>query len=402
MVSTRLLTVIVVTSLVSGVALPAGAVLPVRADLEVARPVVAAHFARPGSPLAPRQQLGLGTKLFDRGLAIDRVDTLSRTLFTPSVVGRVSSSDLKVQAIRNFDDGMTYADYVQHYRGLEVVDSHVGLRFKNGRHVLSTAITFDDIAISTVPAIDGAHAEIVATRSLSNAGVIGTSLDRRSELVVYPQGDAAGNITYRLGYRNFVRTTAPVGNWMTIVAADGTDEILARHNKVAYAVGQFQVQIEPRHIGDAPLTVPAPGHNVGSGLVTDGDGIWETASGSANVPNAGPFFSIANQAATARTKSISVSASGFEQFTWMSTEAPLEELDPFYYANQTHEHQLRVAPDIAWYYQVLPINTNVSGTCNAYYDGASLNFFPTGGGCNSTSRIADVIGDSKRSRPDWT
>lgn len=32
-----------------------------------------------------------------------------------------------------------------------------------------------------------------------------------------------------------------------------------------------------------------------------------------------------------------------------------------------------------------PINVQVSGTCNAYYDGASINFYPAGGGCNNTA-----------------
>ena len=32
-----------------------------------------------------------------------------------------------------------------------------------------------------------------------------------------------------------------------------------------------------------------------------------------------------------------------------------------------------------------PINVQVSGTCNAFYDGSSINFYPAGGGCNNTA-----------------
>ncbi len=32
-----------------------------------------------------------------------------------------------------------------------------------------------------------------------------------------------------------------------------------------------------------------------------------------------------------------------------------------------------------------PINVQVAGTCNAFYDGASINFYPSGGGCNNTA-----------------
>ena len=387
MVSSRTATLVLVTSLLTAVAAPAGAVLPVRADLEIRRPVLAPEVARAGTPSSPRRALGLGVKVFEKtAFEKSAVDAISRRLLTTHVLGGVAASELRPIAIRNFDDGMSYADYTQTYQGLEVVDSHIGLRFRDGKHVLTTAVTFPGITISTTPVVDGARAESVAVAALAGAGVEGLALAGRSELVVYPQDDTR----FRLAFRNYVRSASPAGNWMTIVAADGSDEILARHNGVAYAVGQFQVQVEPRYIGQPTVSRSAPGHAAG-GKVTDGDGIWETAAGNVTVPNAGSFFSITNDAAAAKTKQINVAGSGFEQFTWMSTEAPLEEIDPFYYANQTHELQLQVAPDIAWYYQVLSIKTNVSGTCNAFYDGSSLNFFPTGGGCNSTSRIADVI-----------
>ncbi len=36
-------------------------------------------------------------------------------------------------------------------------------------------------------------------------------------------------------------------------------------------------------------------------------------------------------------------------------------------------------------------NIDVEGECNAFFDGVSVNFFNTGGGCNPTSLIADVV-----------
>src|SRR6185295_2611266 len=37
-----------------------------------------------------------------------------------------------------------------------------------------------------------------------------------------------------------------------------------------------------------------------------------------------------------------------------------------------------------------PVNVNVSGTCNAFYDGGSINFYAAGGGCPSTA-YGDVV-----------
>ncbi|MBL0072052.1 MAG: hypothetical protein IPP34_09685 [Bacteroidetes bacterium] len=38
----------------------------------------------------------------------------------------------------------------------------------------------------------------------------------------------------------------------------------------------------------------------------------------------------------------------------------------------------------------LTANVDVAGSCNAFYDGSSVNFFAAGGGCNATSLVADV------------
>ncbi len=39
----------------------------------------------------------------------------------------------------------------------------------------------------------------------------------------------------------------------------------------------------------------------------------------------------------------------------------------------------------------LPANVNIASTCNAFWNGFSVNFFRAGGGCNNTGEIADVM-----------
>ena len=74
-----------------------------------------------------------------------------------------------------------------------------------------------------VPAIESARAESAAVASLASAGLRDAALDQKGDLVIYPQGDAQGRVTYRLGYRLTVRTTQPAGNWLTIIAAGPFD-----------------------------------------------------------------------------------------------------------------------------------------------------------------------------------
>ncbi|MDP2701829.1 MAG: erythromycin esterase family protein, partial [Candidatus Rokubacteria bacterium] len=47
--------------------------------------------------------------------------------------------------------------------------------------------------------------------------------------------------------------------------------------------------------------------------------------------------------------------------------------------------------NIPWYGQNVGITTNIAQTCNAFWNGSTLNFFRSGGGCNNTGEIRDVM-----------
>lgn len=45
----------------------------------------------------------------------------------------------------------------------------------------------------------------------------------------------------------------------------------------------------------------------------------------------------------------------------------------------------------AWFERQLTANTNLSQTCNAHWDGTTINFYSAGGGCANTGLISDVV-----------
>lgn len=59
--------------------------------------------------------------------------------------------------------------------------------------------------------------------------------------------------------------------------------------------------------------------------------------------------------------------------------------------NLIHDHMNEWLPDFDDLDFSLTTNIDVDGECNAFFDGGSINFFDTGGGCNPTSLIADVV-----------
>src|SRR4029077_4335462 len=62
----------------------------------------------------------------------------------------------------------------------------------------------------------------------------------------------------------------------------------------------------------------------------------------------------------------------------------------FYQVNRIKEVVRGWLPANTWINQQLTINVNLNQTCNAYWNGSTLNFFKSGGGCANTGEIAAV------------
>jgi len=61
------------------------------------------------------------------------------------------------------------------------------------------------------------------------------------------------------------------------------------------------------------------------------------------------------------------------------------QVNAFLWANRTHEFAKSILPSYPGIDVSLPITTDIPGSCNAYYDGRSLNFMSAGGNCPNTA-----------------
>jgi hypothetical protein len=62
----------------------------------------------------------------------------------------------------------------------------------------------------------------------------------------------------------------------------------------------------------------------------------------------------------------------------------------FYHLNRVKEVGRGWLPTNTWLSAVLTAKVNLNQTCNAYWDGTSLNFFKSGGGCDNSGLLASV------------
>jgi hypothetical protein len=189
-----------------------------------------------------------------------------------------------------------------------------------------------------------------------------------------------------------------MGTWRARVDAT-TGELLSFADVNDYAIAQVNGGVFPFSPTVGPEVVRAmPFANVSSGGFANSGGLYNFPGGTVTSTLAGQFVRIAD---TCGAISQASDASGAILF---GTSAGTDCTTPghggagnthssrtqFYHVNRIKEVGRGWLPANAWLGQQLLVNVNLNQTCNAYWNGSSLNFFRSGGGCGNTGEIAAV------------
>ncbi|MFM1823026.1 MAG: hypothetical protein RI967_1292 [Planctomycetota bacterium] len=184
-------------------------------------------------------------------------------------------------------------------------------------------------------------------------------------------------------------------------AASG--EILYQEDQIHFADVQVQVngvatQGSGADICGPEASTPLPYARVTYGATT----LYTGVDGSLTIPNAsganlsitstvaGRWFTVndvANGTVGSQTQSSTGGALGFTHNAANTAEDQRAEVNAYIHANYVRDLALSANPSFPTIgtQQNWPINVQVSGTCNAFYDGVSINFYPAGGGCANTA-----------------
>ena len=107
----------------------------------------------------------------------------------------------------------------------------------------------------------------------------------------------------------------------------------------------------------------------------------------------GPFTTTFNQATSTYTQAATLSASSGNTVLMNSPATALytAEANSFVWINKLRDWTRAINPADATCDFDARSNPNISSTCNAYYDGSSVNFYQAGGGCANTSYSSVVV-----------
>ncbi len=186
------------------------------------------------------------------------------------------------------------------------------------------------------------------------------------------------------------------GTWRARVDA-ATGELLEFVDANQYAQATGGVYANSPTTGPE-LVRPFPFADLSTGGFSNSAGLYTYGGGSLTSSLNGEYVQITD---TCGAISLSADGSGNLSFATSSgtdcttpgvggsgnTHAAREQ---FYQVNRVKEVGRGWLPSNTWLSQQLTVNVDLNQTCNAYWNGTTLNFFKSGGGCANTGEISGV------------
>ena len=334
-----------------------------------------------------RRAWGPGIPLGD----VDHADAVEASLRTfLSRNAGIVGVDPDLLVLRNIGYSATmdtwYVDFDRLISGAPVWGGGVTARVRGGELVLFGVSTYPSVESLPKPMFSAADAERVA--QLQGPAALAEHTGLVSKLVALPW-DRAGGLDVRLCWEVRSHTESPIGNWVTHVDA-ASGERLNTYNEISTFTGTIQGTTHTRTLDGDYTTSALP-----LGKLTGADGTTQYASEAGVVTLSDSTTWTATLSSSYLTVRNDSGAEGAlpvtsSSLTWTSASATQAEIDTYKFVFDVRAWAQEMAPDNGMGIDTLTAKVNVSGNCNAYYDG-NLNFYDEGGGCNNTGEIADVV-----------
>lgn len=292
----------------------------------------------------------------------------------------------------DLDDGMRTLGFVQHAGGLVVLGGQVSFRFKHDRLFMigSEALPHAHAAMggTVAQSIARAEAEAWLLSDLATTAAADTSVEGPFVLPLITGSSAP---RFRTVLRVTVHTT-PLGKWHVYVDARNGAPV-AREQTLRFATAQVNYNVPLRRPGTPRFDYPAIHTSMtigGTNVVSDAQGIISWSNGSsASAGVSGPFIDVNNSAGSEASTTLMVSDGAAAVWTPQG-EYTDAQVTTFVHGNQVKAY-VRGFADLPYVDELLPANVNINDSCNAFYNGSSINFFRATSGCGNTGRIADVV-----------
>lgn len=305
-------------------------------------------------------------------------------------------------------------NFRQYHNGLQIIGSRYTVKLHQNRVIMFGCDIYNNVEVNLQPSITDDQAAEFAKNNISNE-ILTTMTSAGLKILPVPQ---EYGYAFHLVYDVMVRTqdadNVPA-NYQTYVDAH-TGEVLSRTNKVLHIDPRKQAKpVKPvaQSLSEELLQVTATvtgevyENNPSESTVTqDFENIYITVANvnyqadengtveipvdpgtSATIRLMGPWCRVYTNN---NTPSMSVTLQDGQNNFSFNSNSNIKERSAYRSVQAIHDFHKFWMPDFDGMDFQLTTNIDVAGTCNAFYDGESINFYDLGGGCNASSLVADV------------
>jgi Zn-dependent metalloprotease len=331
----------------------------------------------------------------------------------PELLG-VSNIDLrfdeKSSVYAGGDNDLWFVELQQFHRGVPVEGANVFFRINNGNIVQFGTERVAGVQINTNPRIDRAAALAAAIRPLgfrvneiqeiTNPGTLKlvpalTAGERPAEK--FDGAPGRGYRHYLVWEVEFTRANDTAVYKAKVDAKSG--ELLSLEDLTYYA--QVSGGIYPTTNTDAEVVRGLPSTNVTNSTtkVTDSAGNYSYSGGTATVTLNGRYIRMADNCGAisksdSSTGNVAFGTSGGTDCTTPGSGGAGNthaSRSGFYHLTNINRKAAGFLVGNAWLNGTLTSNMNINATCNAFWNGSTVNFYRSGGGCSNTGEIAAVF-----------
>src|SRR6476661_8363226 len=328
----------------------------------------------------------------------------------------VAGFDLRLDArstVNAGDDKQLWSvELQQFHRGVPVEGAKVFFRINNGNIVQLGAEKVAEVRTGAKPRIDRAAALAVVVHALglrvdeikqiTNPGTLKfvPALTAGEQPAEAYKGAAGSGYRHLLVWEvEFRRAGDPV-TWQAKVDAR-SGQILSIVDANDYVAAQASGGIYPVTNSDPEEIRPLPFTNVtnGTAKVTDAGGNYDYSGGTATATLNGKYIKMVDTCgaislADSATGNLAFGGSGGTDCTTPGVGGAGNTHSArtgYYHVTNINRKAAGFLTGNAWLNGTLTANMNVNSTCNAFWNGSTVNFYRSGGGCSNTGEIAAVF-----------
>jgi hypothetical protein len=298
-------------------------------------------------------------------------------------------------------DKMT-VQFRQEVHGVAVDHGFVNVLMDRAGRLLSVDITgMPGVgAVSTSPSLSARRAsEIASTEFVKDAGMAATSLGAPQLVIASAQvGEFRTPVlTWKVEAQFYSPTLDAAGYTYFIHASNGA--VVERRDAVHHDVsGNLKTLATPGNYPDSGTNLPTPQDMVRATITSPQGNALTDASGNFNIVGAtapvvvtvryqGTYATVNNNAGAAYTSSPNLPGSSGNNIVMNSPAAALvtAQANCFVWINKLRDWSVAIIPGNTLPNFLATANANQTSTCNAFYNGSSVNFYQAGGGCVNTA-----------------